>query len=620
VRFEYDKVAALLSYVMVESASPISRQRLAGLLWPEVSDRVARQDLSQALYTLRKTIGDYAAVPAYLLITPQAIQFNVKSDHYLDVRDLRDSVRISRGHGHPATPVCSECMDRLEAAVALYRGEFLEGFSLPDSPDFEEWLTLQRERLQYQVLEELDALTDALIVRRGYKRALTYARRQLSLDSWRESAHRQVMRALAMMGERSAALAHYDHCRQVLKEGLDVEPELLTERLFQQIKTGDIDDGRLHVGAPASAPRQNVFFCDGVRSAQNLPAQLTPIVGRDDEIAEIRRLLRHSSYRLLTLLGPGGIGKTRLALEVARGLMTEFESVCYVPLNQVSTQAGLTAAIARSLDMPVSDMEELTVRQLFTCLAETSALLVLDGFEDLLDSVPLIDEILKTCPQLRIVVTSRISLGFWGEYIYRVSPLPVPEEFDNSTETVSSLPSMQLFALTSRLSMPSFRLSQENLAAVGRICRLVYGYPLAIILAAAWITVLTPAEIAERIAARERRSSSLRPEGLDFLVTDWQGLADRHRSMRTVVEQTWRSLTMREQATLKSVAALSDEICYDSVGTLDGVSIYDLRSLAQKSLIQRMADGTYALPPLLRQYVLDLPVGEEACPATAVSR
>ena len=222
--FESNKVKALLVYLAVEAGNdrPHPREILAGLLWPDYPDRSALSNLRSALANLRQAIGDRQAEPPFLLITRDTIQFNPASDYALDISVFQNPAEQS--------------LDRLEQAVAACRGSFLEGFSLGDSPPFEEWLLVKREQLNRHMREALHRLAAHYEECGEYERAITYARKQLELEPWDEPAHRQLMRALALNGQRSAALAQYETCCRLLAQELGVEPSRETTALYESIR------------------------------------------------------------------------------------------------------------------------------------------------------------------------------------------------------------------------------------------------------------------------------------------------------------------------------------------------------------------------------------------------
>jgi DNA-binding SARP family transcriptional activator len=236
-QFEANTARALLAYLVVDAGTPHHRETLAGLLWPEQAEAMALQNLRQALNRLRGAIGDREADPPFLQITREAVQFNPASDYWLDVAAFTDLLNASRQHRHRQLETCHSCMERLQEAAAVYRGDFLAEFSLK-SIFFEEWLVVQREQLHHQAMDLFYQLADCHDRRGEYEQAQHYARRQLTLEPWREEAHRQLMRALALSGHRSAALAQYKTCRRTLAEELGVEPAEETTALYGRIRDG----------------------------------------------------------------------------------------------------------------------------------------------------------------------------------------------------------------------------------------------------------------------------------------------------------------------------------------------------------------------------------------------
>ena len=235
-----DKARALLAYLAVEPDQAHRREKLAGLLWPGYTESSARTNLHHALADLRQAIGDHRATPSYLLITQESIQFNTGSD--ASSPDVTAFVRLTRAAIAPTPdkpPAHQDLVDSLEEAVGLYRAPFLEGFSLPDSPDFEEWALLAREQLSRQVIQALYRLAEAYQARGDTGGQLHHAWRQVEMDPWQESAHRQVMQLLAQRGQRGAAVAQFETCRRLLAAELGVEPSEQTVQLAEHLRKGE---------------------------------------------------------------------------------------------------------------------------------------------------------------------------------------------------------------------------------------------------------------------------------------------------------------------------------------------------------------------------------------------
>lgn len=404
--FATDKIRALLAYLAMEAGQPHRRETLAGLLWPEWPHKISLRNLRQSLHRLKQTLDHHQ--PGFsnqlLTITRQTIQLN--PDHLqLDAADLATLLTKVEKHPHAHLYTCRPCLDHLRRAINLYRGELMTGFSLTDAPEFETWLLVQRERLHQQMLLTLDHLALAAEKNRAYEEALGYARRQLTLEPWREETHRQVMRLLALDGRRGEALAHYDTCRHILAEELAVEPAPETTALYEAIRA----DKPLDALSLEMVSRSRLH---------NFPTQLTPFVGRQRELQYITEQLVDPNCHLLTLTGPGGIGKTRLSIRAAEIIgesVSDFKDGLYfVSLTAVATPDLLISTIAAILDLTFNQRET-PHAQLLHYLSGKKMVLVLDNFEHLLADVSLLTDIASTAPQIKLLVTSREPLNLNNE-------------------------------------------------------------------------------------------------------------------------------------------------------------------------------------------------------------
>jgi DNA-binding SARP family transcriptional activator/predicted ATPase len=298
--FHSDKVRALLTYLCIEEKRPHRREKLAGLLWPDLPERSARTNLRHALANLRQVIRDQQATPAFLLVTRQTIQFDSNSDVWVDALAFTSALQGTEW-----------TLGRLEQAVERYRGELLEGFSLPDSSVFEEWLLLQRERFQRLALDSLQRLTGGYMLQGEYERALGYAWRQVNLDPFREKAHRQLMRLLAYSDRASEALVQYETCRHFLIEELGTEPSAETIQLGEQIR-----DGTLPIPT-ATTVHLPAFLLDEERTEPERPL----FVAREGELAQLDGFLDLAladQGRVAFVSGEAGSGKTALLQEFGR--------------------------------------------------------------------------------------------------------------------------------------------------------------------------------------------------------------------------------------------------------------------------------------------------------------
>jgi adenylate cyclase len=342
--FRSDKVRGLLAYLTVETEGPHRRERLAGLLWPDLPEQSARANLRRALSNLRKVIGDNQATPPFLDITRQTIQFNGASDASVDVTAFAGLLE-GRAPRYPNTKPTNQrasqaTAQHLEEAVELYRGDFMEGFSLSDSAVFEEWAVLSRERLQRLVTEALDQLSAWYEGRGEVRRALQYAWRELELDPWRETAHRQVMRLLARSGQRGAALGQYESCRQMLADELGVEPAAETTRLFEQIRDGELG---IWESSPTAVFERAVQLPTFLETEVPVAVERPVFVTRERELERMNELLEAALAGhgcVLFVTGGAGRGKTALMWEFARRAM-EAHPDLLVAGGSCSTYSGV---------------------------------------------------------------------------------------------------------------------------------------------------------------------------------------------------------------------------------------------------------------------------------------
>jgi predicted ATPase/DNA-binding SARP family transcriptional activator len=584
---EYDKVRALLAYLALESERPHRRETLAGLLWPDLPERRARRNLSQALFNLRRTIQPPQPADGgspYLLVDRQSIQFNPASDHWLDVRTFLALLSSCREHAHWRLETCPRCAPLLKQATALYRGPFLHGLSIPDSPAFEEWQLVWRERLRSLASEALGALAAHAEVCGAYDRALAHARRWIELDPWHEGAHQRLMHTLALSGQRTSALAQYDRCRRTLADELGTEPTPETDALYRAIRDGEALE-------PTVRPLPN-----------NLPASLTSFVGREVELARLTTLFLDPGCRLVSLVGPGGIGKTRLALQFARDVAAQApgerfaDGIAYTPLAPVPSPAGIVPAVIQALDVSVAAGRGLW-EGLLDYLRRRRTLLVLDNVEHLIapaaerDVTALVTQILRAAPGVGVLVTSRARLNVSGEHVLPLSGLPYPPSPALPAADLGAYGAVQLFLQTAGRACPDPVLPDADLAHVATVCQMVEGMPLALLLAAAWSEVLSPAEIAARI----RR-------GLGFLAADMRDLPPRQRSMVAAFDSAWALLDEAEHTVFAQLSVFRGGFTGEAAQAVAGAGPETLRKLIHKSFLARNASGRYEIHELLRQY------------------
>lgn len=568
-RFESARVRALLAYLAVENGRFHPRDHLATLLWPDQPDRTAHDNLRQALANLRQAVGDKTAVSPHLLITRDTVQWNPDSHYSLDTATFNHHLAACQHHPHRHPERCPTCAHHWQTAVSLYHGHFLQPFPSP-SPLFEEWALLHREQWRQIALDILFHLTTYHERQTHYDQATHYARRQIELDPWREEAHHQIMRLLARQGQRTAALSQYQQCATILHTEFGVEPALETTATYIAIRNGrlsPISPTPLHLPTPAQAGT-------------------TPLIGRETELTQLSDWLNHPTCRLVTLVGSGGIGKTRLAIAAAEQLTAVFpHGLHFIPLATLTTPDQLPTHLLKALHLTPGPSP---LTQLITHLQHQETLLILDNYEQILPHVETITHLLQGAPHLCLLITSRQPLGLQCEWLFDVAGLDYPShEADPAPQRYHAV---QLFLHHATHHNRFFSPAQE-MAGLIRICQLTEGMPLAIELAAAMSRHQPTAQLATDMK-----------NGRFSLTTSWPDAPPHHRSLWAMLEHSWHLLTPTEQTTFNQLSLFHSSFTAEAATAIAQTTPAILQQLVQKSLLRLDKNGRYTLHELIRQY------------------
>lgn len=571
VKTDRRKAIALLAYLACTGRSH-TREHLAALFWPDYARESAYAYLRRTLWEVNQMLGK-----GWLDTDRERAALDSAAEIWLDTAHFQNLLLVSRSQ-----------IDLLTEVVALYRGDFLEGFNVADTAPFEEWQFQQAAFFRREYASVLQDLVKALAREARHDQALPYAYRWLALDPLDEAAHRALLRLLAEMGDRSGAIRQYETCVQTLKKELGIAPQPETTRLYQAILLGEEGAAPFEVKKPSKA--------ELTRPVPHLPVLPTPFIGRRDEVEQIKALIQHPAQRLVTLTGPGGTGKTRLSIQVASEVSELYpDGVCFAALAATPTAEAVLPALAQTLNISFYEGER-PRQQLLDLLRGKQMLIVLDNFEHLLEACELIVEILSKAPGVKLLVTSRVRLNIQGEQLYQVQGMHSPGD-DEAAAWVDpemqakSFSAIQLFLERARRVQPNFKLTDANLYPILKICRLVQGMPLGLELAAAWLELLTPDEIAAEIT-----------HSLDILETNQMDVPERQRSVRAVFESSWKMLSEAEQTALQRLCVFRGSFSRAAAQQVSGASLRTLLGLVEKSWLQQIEGGRFQLHELLRHY------------------
>ena len=561
---------SLFAYLILNARTSHRREKLAGIFWPDSLEKTARDNLRHALWRVRKALTDQK-IAEYLLTDDLSIAFNASTEFWLDAAELQ---KVEE----------NASVDRLITVLSSYQGEVLPGF-------YDEWVILEREHLSSIFEHHIARLLSLFQNEKRWLDILDWGERWIKLGQKPEPAYRALMSAHAAKGDMSKVVATYERCVDSLKE-FGFGPSEQTRALYEQLKTGEED---LYT---KSYIMQNEKREEPLKT--NLPIQLTSFIGREKEVEEIVRLMLQN--RLVTLTGPGGVGKTRLAIQSSKGMLREFnDGIWWVELAPLMDESHVPQTVAQVLGVRESRAKNMT-ESLKSYLHEKQLLLVLDNCEHLIDvCAQIAHDLLAQCAYLKVLSTSREALDIMGEMEYQVQPLSMPAlEYETLANLLLEYEGIRLFAERAK-AKSGFALTDRNASTVLQICQRLDGIPLAVELAAARTKSMSVEDILEHLDDR-----------FNLLTQGDRTALPRHQTLRAAIDWSYDVLSKEEQTLFRRLSVLVGGWTLDAaqaVCSADDIEVLGiLMRLVDKSLVITQIENSnnrYYMLETIRQYAYE---------------
>lgn len=581
--FNSDQLLGLLAYLLVERNYEHSRESLIELFWPEAGDTSARNQLRISLFRIKQAFQDVLGGESLVTGSNRVTELNTACKVWVDVYQFQSVVERYQDEFLNAGSLSASAIYELDEVLKLYKGEFLADLRI-ETERFANWLFYKREQFRQYASWTNHRLLEFHEGNRNFERCLQYTRFGLLQDPWNEKLHQQHLRFLMVTNRSEQARDHFNRLQKVFTKERGIELSEETLRLGEAIQ-----EGSQSLAWKSYAPT-SLLVKSGTLT--NFPPVFS-FIGRERELDEVNNWIANPACRIISIVGPGGVGKTQLAIQSAMNSRELFpEGIFYVPLSFLTTSRLFATNLAQILGV-TSVGAKATQSLVLEALQNMRVLLVLDNVNQMSTLEFFLRNIIERAPNVKLLITSRQRLNIADEWVFEIPGLefPTPGE-DLRWEEALKYSAIRLFDQHAKDHNYYKDQPGDQLQEVIRICQLVAGHPLAVSLAASWTSRIKCEDIADAI---ERRLGEIREQHVS--------LPTEQRYLRAVCDISWMMLNEKERLAFEKLAIFAGGFKQEIAKQVVKATQDELSTLRTQSFIERsQKTGRYYVHPLLKEY------------------
>ncbi|MCD4752086.1 MAG: hypothetical protein K8R40_03335 [Anaerolineaceae bacterium] len=580
------QIFGLLAYLLADCNKMHTREELFQVFWPDASKTAARNKLRVALFRLKSAFQDVLGEAQLISDTTQSIGINPDCQFWADTCSFQNVVERYQDEFFTTGTLTLSAINDLIQVLQLYKQEFLYENDF-DNLKFKNWLFFKKEQFRQYASWTNDRLLEYYEGNRKYEQCLKYSRFGLIMDPWDEKLHQQHMRFLTLTGKSDQALEHFDRLKEVFSQERGIPLSGDTETLYQQIQ--DSEDGKnfnLVIAKTGQSTKNK-------GNLHNFPPGSYNFLGREEHLENLRELLAEPEHRMINIVGPGGIGKTQLAIQTAMNCRDIFtDGIFYLPMEAPTTSRLFASHLAYILGLHTTG-HKATQSQVLEALQNMNILLVLDNVRQMNSLDFFLRNLIERAPRVRLLTTSQTSLNMKDEIVFTISGLEYPSvETTIIYDEAIKYPAVHLFERFSQMYNIHTIDNEDEINEVVQICRMLDGHPLGIELAANWASM---SGCKQTVADMER--------GVENLDKRFEALPDSRRYLRIVNDLTWAMLNEREQLIFEKLSIFPGGFKREIADLIINANQHDLLTLKRHAFIDRsQKTGRYYVHPLLKEY------------------